>query len=484
MDWLSILSATYVVVMVILLFGLSIFVHELGHFLAARAFGMVIDVFSIGFGPALWKRTVNGIVYKIACIPIGGYVALPQLDPTGMQTLQGAPAAENADAAGTPREAASEPPPRRLPPVAPWKKMIVSLSGAAGNFLLAVALAWIVYLAERPSAPTETSALIGTVDADSPAYAAGLRPGDTILAVNGERVRTWQEFLQIAALNEQVTLRIAAADGHTTRECAVPTTTNATTFGLSMVAGLREGARCRVAVVQPGSRAAQAGLQSGDLIRTLDGQRIANTLHMIELIQGRAESEVVLGIERRGAPLELRVTPAYDAQAQRARIGIEFGADIMTPAAQLRHDATSIVRILRALLTPRQSKKAAQGLGGPVSILAVFWLHMQSGLLLALGFTRLLNVNLAILNLLPIPVLDGGHIVFALWEAVTRKPVHERVVGWLVNTCAVLLIGAMLLLTWQDLFRWIPMWRQAARTTDTATASGSLSNAVETTVAP
>jgi regulator of sigma E protease len=458
---MSILIGLYVVLVVALLFGLSIFVHEFGHYLAARLCGLVVETFSIGFGPALWKRKVNGITYKIGCIPVGWYVSLPQLDPSGMKTIQGAPESpEGSPAKSTERvpEAASLP----LPPVAPWKKIVVSLAGATGNMIFAGLLAWIVFGFRGTLPLNENSTQIGDVALTSQAYEQGLRPGDTVLSVNGSRVTTWQEILQFAALHDRVTLRVRPPDGGVERELTL-TPTPDPTFGIPILAGVEAGRVCQVHQVVEGSTADRAGIQPGDIIRTFDGSRIATGNQLIERVQSAQGREVEISLLRDRELLNLKVTPVRDETAGMIRIGIVFdqrSADLMietltlTPFAQIKYDATAIVRILKALVTPKQAGKAARGMGGFVSIFAAFWIYTQAGILIALGFTRFLNVNLAILNLLPIPVLDGGHVVFSVWEWVTGKPIHEKVIGWLVNIFASLLILAMVLLTWQDISRW------------------------------
>jgi regulator of sigma E protease len=123
------------------------------------------------------------------------------------------------------------------------------------------------------------------------------------------------------------------------------------------------------------------------------------------------------------------------------------------PWAQIKSDATEILRILKALVTPRESKQAAAALGGPVMILTFLWLSIKVSIFNAVGFLRFLNVNLAILNMLPIPVLDGGHIVFSIWEGLTRKRVPPKFVNALTNVFATLLIGAFVLITFRDVVR-------------------------------
>jgi len=459
---MSILIGLYVVLVVALLFGLSIFVHEFGHYISARLCGLVVETFSIGFGPALWKRKVNGITYKIGCIPVGGYVSLPQLDPSSMKTIQGAPeSVGDASAKGT--ESADATPVRTpLPPVAPWKKIVVSLAGATGNIIFAGLLAWIVFAFRGTLPLNENSTQIGDVATTSQAYEKGLRPGDTVLAVNGSRVTTWQEIMQFAALHDHVTLRVRPPDGGSERELTLAPVPDPT-FGIPTLAGVEAGRVCQVHQVVEGSTADRAGIQPGDIIRTFDGRRIATGNQLIERVQAAEGREVGITLLRNRELVELKVTPIRDEAVGMIRIGIVFdqrSADLMietlslTPFAQLKYDATAIVRILKALVTPKQAGKAARGMGGFVSIFAAFWIYTQAGILIALGFTRFLNVNLAILNLLPIPVLDGGHVAFSVWEWVTGRPIPEKVIGWLVNIFASLLILAMVLLTWQDISRW------------------------------
>ena len=163
---------------VLLLFGLAIFIHEFGHFLAARWMGLQVDAFAIGFGPALWKRTVNGVEYKIGCIPFGGYVALPQLDPSGMEKVQGGNGEASRD---------------DLPDIAAWRRIVVAVAGPFGNMVLAVALA--LCIAWMPG--VRTGALdtrIGLVEEGTAAWEAGLRTGDRIESVNGHKVSTWTDM--------------------------------------------------------------------------------------------------------------------------------------------------------------------------------------------------------------------------------------------------------------------------------------------------
>jgi regulator of sigma E protease len=461
-------TAVYIIVAVVFLFGISILAHELGHFLMARLWGMVVEVFSIGFGPAIWKRQRNGITYKIGAIPFGGYVALPQLDPSGMALVQGG---------GQSRD---------LPPAPPGRRIVVSLAGAAGNMALAVALAWTVYLAgpRWVSAPSAAGALVGYVETNSAAYAAGLMPGDEITAANGEKVRSWQQLIQLTALSDRLDLTVKS--GESERIVSVPVEKDR--FGIPVMAGVEAGSVCRVMLVQSGWSAERAGIRSGDIVRSFDGARVGSSHHLIDLVAGRAGQTVPVIVERGGRLMVMQVTPQADHALKRARIGIQFDSAGLefeelarrTPWQQISHDAGAIVRMLRALVTPKEAGKAAESIGGPPMILVTLWYVVKVSLLGALGFTRFLNVNLAIINLLPIPVLDGGHVLFALWEMVTRRRPNPRVLNAVVNVFATILIGLILFLCYRDMGR---LWhirkaiRAEAAETNAASNESAPSNA-------
>lgn len=437
----------YVIVAVLILFGATIFVHELGHFIAARLCGMVVEAFSIGFGPALWRRKFRGTWYKIGALPLGGYVALPQMDPSdGISP-------EKADAV-TLKDKNSAEPSAPVPPTTPPRKIIVAFAGSLGNIALAFLLAWVVYKIGKPSMPAERCAVIGFVETNSVAYAAGLRPGDEILSVNGLPVANWQEVLQENAMGDTAQMEVKTPTGN----LSVALQTERSVLGFRMVPGLREIGLCRVMAVEPDSTAARAGLRSGDLIVEFDSERILSIEHLISLVAARMDQPVAMAVERDGKPLTLEVTPQLDPQLGRARIGIRFDPMAVEydkvvhvpPMTQIRAHATGIFRVLRRLVSLHDARGTAEGLGGPLMIIYMFQDMVRKGLVVALWFTCFLNVNLAILNLLPLPILDGGHIVFALLEWVRGRPLSQRAVGWISQMFFFLFIALFVLLTWRD----------------------------------
>ncbi len=427
----TLLLHAYTLIVVLLLFGVTIFIHELGHFLVARWCGLQVDAFAIGFGPAIWKRTVNGVEYKICLLPFGGYVALPQMDP----------------AIGREGSEAKE---RNLPPVTPGKKILVGVAGVIGNMILAIIIAYIVFWGGQSYAPPEGRVVLGYVETNSAAYASGLRIGDQIESVSGKSVGNWEEFLLATALGDAPELHVLHPDG-TAIDATLPRTE---VLGTSFIPGLGPQNYVYVLRARPGSSAEAAGLQNGDRLLTFDGEELFSREHLIDLVNERPGKAVPVVIDRKGEKLTLFVTPAFDAQLGRALIGIEFNTlDVKPPWTQIKSHAMLIVRLLKALTTPREAKAAAGAVGGPVAILTMFWFYVQGSFIMALWFTCLLNVNLAVLNLLPIPVLDGGHILLSLGEMIARRPASPRVVSVVWNVSAALLLALFLFLTWRDVDR-------------------------------
>ena len=356
------LATIVAIVACILLFSFAIFIHEFGHFLAARIFGLRVDRFSIGFGPALWKKTVGGVEYRISAIPFGGYVALPQLDPEGTDALQG----------GT---AKGEP----LQPIPAWKRIIVAFAGPFGNIVFAVALA--LLLAVVPGARFGTlAAKIGYVPDKGPAAEAGMKVGDVVKSIGGRAVSTWTEM--------QTEVQIAG------------------------------GAAIEFVVERKGAK----GLET----------------HRLQITPQRDD-----------------VTGAWFIMAgsEANTNGASAWMPSRNPIEQLKWDAGQIVRVLQGLVTPRESKAVAGALGGPVMIAQVLYKQVRRNIWDAVGFLRFVDVNLAILNLLPIPVLDGGLILFALFELLLRRRPPKKLVDGLSIAFMWFFLALMVFLVFRDVSR-------------------------------
>jgi regulator of sigma E protease len=428
---------------VLLIFNLLIVVHELGHFLAARWRGLVVEKFAIWFGKPIWSKTINGVEYRLGSIPAGGFVAIPQLAP--MEAVEGE--------SQTPRE--------ELPPVKPLDKIIVAAAGPLFSFGLAFAMALIVWFVGKPQSEID-STTIGFVKEGGPAYQAGLRPGDQILTVDGKPVK---HFL---SGTDSVKWRIVRSEGKT-----IPMTVLREGQEVSIDCGwtkpetsswrrpaLREiqiGPRIvpGVGFVVRGSLADKAGFRADDLVTDLNGEPIFNLSDMGPIIDANRGKEVVFTVERGGESLQLPMAlPPPSADGMPVDFGIEWGRTTLAypnPFHQVKDAATSIFRMVGALLSPASDVKAAH-FSGPVGIMRLYYQIFESpdGWRIALAFSVLINVNLALLNLLPFPVLDGGHITLAIIEAIRRKPISVRVLEVVQTACALLLIGFMLYLTFYD----------------------------------
>ncbi len=443
-------TAIITIITVAILFGMSIFVHELGHFLVARYFGFTVDVFSIGFGPALWQKKHNGVMYKVCMIPLGGYVALPQLDPTGMSLIQG----ETEPTASTEADQPKQEPARVLPAITPWKRILVSIAGAAGNIVFAIILAVGVYIFGKPASVAEETSVVGYVDPSSMAYTNGLRCGDEILAVNDKPVKNWLEFMMISSRYTVATVTVQRASNQLT--LTIP--------GVASLGQLDNKGLCMVFNLAPGMSAEKAGLQRGDVLDEFDGQKIFSRGHLVSLIQDYKGKTVPLSFYRNGKLLTTVVTPDFDPSTERIRIGIEFNPKQVdvdfnkivhpSPWSQIYFHSTAIFQTLHALTVPGQSGNTAKQIGGPLAILMAYYYIVKLSFMMAIFFTSFLNVNLAIINLLPIPVLDGGHIFFSLWEMVFRRPLHSKIIVGLTNLFAVLLIILFIFLTGRDSYRY------------------------------
>ncbi len=444
--FLHVAQGVWAAIIVALLFSLAIFIHEFGHFLSAKLLGFQVDAFAIGFGPALWKRRIGKTDYRINAVPFGGYVALPQLDPSGMEAIQGG---EGASATA-------------LPDVPAWKRIVVSIAGPAGNVVLAIFLAWVIWLAPG-SVTGVVSTEIGEVVPETPAWVAGLRPGDVVERVGGRRVTTWSDFMVECHLSGDLergvalTLREGAAGG-TLRTVQVAVTN--LSHGVRGIEGIFWYGKCQIQEVVAGMPAQGAGLLAGDVVETFDGEAVRNSQDFVERVRAAGVRPVRLGILRKGRVEDVVVVPAL-SEAGVAMIGanVQNAADAAmwmqyrAPWRQIRSDAMQVFRVLSALVAPKakgERARVASAIGGPVLIMAHLWRIVQESLLSSMGFLRMICINLAIINLLPLPVLDGGHIVFALWEIITRRKPHPRVISVLVTGFAVLLIGLMVLLVFKD----------------------------------
>jgi len=445
---LHIARIIFILLEVLVLFNLLIVVHELGHFLAARWRGLYIEKFGVWFGRPLWKKTINGVQYSLGSIPFGGFVALPQLAP--MDIIEGKADLDRA----------------KLPRVSALDKIIVAVAGPLFSLLLALFFAGVVWVIGHPVSESDSTTIIGYVMPDSPAQKVGLQPGDKILEVDGKPVR---RFL---GMNDSVSWNVVRSEGDKIavkfqRDGALRTVWvepyKAETRGWRRKS-IRQllifpAETAIIDKVEPNTPAAAAGLRPRDIILGFNQTPIYNPIGLLEYISKHPNDQLVLHVERERARFDVPVKPTLlpTEGEMKPRIGIQWDTagkisiGHPNPIEQIYDSVTSTLKTIGAVASPKSDVKL-QHLSGPVGIGRIYYLLFQNerGWQLALWFSVILNVNLAILNMLPIPVLDGGHIVLAIIESVRRKPVNIRVLEVIQTSCAMLIIGYMLYVTFFD----------------------------------
>jgi regulator of sigma E protease len=449
--FLHALRILFILLEVILLFNLLIVVHELGHFLAARWRGLVIEKFGVWFGKPLWKKKINGVEYSLGSLPLGGFVALPQLAP--MDMIEGETETDRA----------------KLPPVSALDKIIVAIAGPLFSLILALIFAAIVWFVGHPVSEADTTTVIGYVEKNSPAEKAGLQAGDKILFVDDKRVT------RVSGMNDSITWNVIRSEGEripfVVERKGQRIKVDVTPY-IAPNSGWRRKSVRQVLIypattpmidqVQANTPAAAAELKHGDVIEGFNGQRIYSPVALGAYIEEHPKQPLTLEVRRDAKLFSVTVKPEVLPNEKTPRIGIAWdtsGRMKVThpnPVEQVYNSVTSTLDTIGAVASPKSDVKL-QHLSGPVGIFRIYYLLFENewGWQLALWFSVILNVNLAILNLLPIPVLDGGHIVLALIEAVRRKPVNIRVLEIVQTGCAVLIIGYIAYISFFDFGDWL-----------------------------
>ena len=439
-----ILKDLYIAGGVVFLFGAAIFVHEFGHFWVALKRGLKVEEFAIGFGPkiASWKR--GGVEYSLRWIPAGGFVKLPQMVTSS--ALEGGSDSQ-------------EPP---APPAPALSKILVAFAGPAMNFVFALAIAVLIYFVGLPVQVNPP--FIGYVDPASPEGKLGIQAGDRIVAIDGKTVKSWDEIVRTTILALTNVFDVAIVHQGATNVYALRAEIN-NPMGFKTL-NLDSRDHLMVGEVREGTPAAAARLKSGDEIVALAGTPISSYPELTNMVQACGGKKTPVVVKRGNQRLTLEVTPTMDASAKKYILGVMFspGRDVYeiehpTPWAQVSEVWDQVYGTVTALLHSHESGVKASDLSGPVGIASLLAVQVNTDYRLALHFLVMLNINLAILNLLPIPVLDGGHIVMSIVERIRRRPMEVRFVEYTTTVCAVLLISFMLYVTFFDVKRikWIHM---------------------------
>jgi len=462
MQFASLFSSVWAIVAIILLFGGSIFIHELGHFLAAKRRGLYIQRFSIGFGPKLFAWKKDGIEYRISMLPFGGYVALPQL--ADMRGIEGQFDVE----------------PDRLKPIGYADKMIVAVMGAVFNVFFALALALVIWKVGYPVNSIEQSTTIGYLqksfeqedgkEVESPAISAGLKLGDKILKIDGIAVENWTSVRTLLltgiareADGKAMTTFLIERDGREMTIAVHPLINKDTKF---RHVGIGPAAPVIIAELfdNPNSPALKSGLQINDQILEVNGVAI----HSREQLQsalihpniGKAINLLILREEQTITKSVDVVNAQYTKEGDTTpSIGIKSFyiknfPIFPNPIKQIGIHINTTIRTLKAL-TDTKSQVSLKHMSGPVGIGRLLYQVTEIDFRIALWFTVLININLAIFNLLPIPVLDGGHMLFATISKLKNSPLPPNFIAGTQGVFMIALFGLMIYVTGHDLSRWL-----------------------------
>jgi regulator of sigma E protease len=449
-------SVLTTVVAFVVALGILITVHEFGHFWVARRLGVKVLRFSVGFGRTLWRRRgeVDGTEYVVAAIPLGGYVRM-------LDEREGdVPEAEAHRAFNR----------QRL-----WVRAAIVAAGPAFNFAFAILAYWLVFVV----GDVGTRPLVGQVDSGSPAAGAGFQPGDLVKKVNGEETPTWEtvvyELLSAGVAQVPARIDVVGEGGFTEQRELSPDVLRRLAeerdaLGVLGIAPERPVLPAVIGEIVPGEAADRSGLRVGDRLLAVDGQAIRDWREWVEYVQARPGQRLQVDVERAGERLGLTVVPASveRAGAVTGRIGAGVALDEAAfdrYRAEVRYGPFKAFGVavgktwdlsaltLKVVWKMLVGEASVNNLSGPITIAQTAGKSASVGLVHFLKFLALVSVSLGVLNLLPIPVLDGGHLAYFAIEAVKGSPLSEetQMLGQRIGLAV--LFGLMALAIYLDLAR-------------------------------
>jgi regulator of sigma E protease len=420
--------------------GVLIFVHELGHFLAARRVGVRVLTFSLGFGPKILKFKRGDTEYCISAVPLGGYVKMAGESPEDPRS-------------GAPDEFMSK---------SKWERFQILIMGPVMNILLAVVVLAIV-LAQGAEVPAyeDKSPLVGAVERGSVAERAGFQRGDRLLTVAGDDVPTWRDVDMAIGTRANRDIPITFDRGGRTMTVTVrPTAQGKYEIGdIGVLPDVNPGVRSVVS----GDPAEQAGVRAGDVVISVDDERVILARQLSEAISRNGGKQIVLLVRRGTDEVRIPVTPVQ--RGDRGWIGVSIAEETRTfkpgPIEAIRlsveqniESSGLIFRTLGGLFTGATSVRQLQG---PVGIAQLSGESAQAGWVALLSLMAVISLNLGLLNLMPVPVLDGGHILIMALEGVARRDFSMQVKEKMLLAGFVVLMMLMVTVIYNDLTRvsWI-----------------------------
>ncbi len=425
---------TYILYFIITV-GVLVLVHEFGHFIAAKLSGMKVDTFSIGFPPRAFGKKIGETDYCVSWVPLGGYVKIAGMIDESFDT-------DFVNKPPEPREFRSKP---------MYQRIIVVSAGVIMNFLLTFLIFYGINLANGKVFHATTT--VGYVDPNSVAEKVGFKDGDKLVSVNGKAVNNWEDVQTDLYLEDVASTLSVQVDrsGHAVT-VAIPKGAVKPEDQLGIYPNHTQAV---IGAVTSGMPAAKAGIQSGDVVKSIDGQKIVMNSQVVALVKAGKGKPTQFIVGRGGVEKEISVTPNADG-----KIGIEIGTQYTGPVQRFSYNVLSAVPAgfdqtvgATALLIESISRMVTgqvsftKSIGGPIKIAQLATQSAEMGLVSFLGFMALLSISLAVLNILPIPALDGGHLAFLIYESIFRKevPVKVKLLAQQVGFALILLFMAFVI---------------------------------------
>ncbi len=416
----------------LIVIGVLVFVHEFGHFLMAKWAGVRVEKFSLGMGPKIVGYKKGDTEYVLSALPLGGYVKMAGENPDEEPT-------------GAPDEFQSK---------SVWQRITIAATGPLTNIVLAFLIMPLVFMVGTYA---EGPAKVGYVESGSPAEHAGFMTGDVIIEINGRSISDWTKALSLIAVNPDTDLRVTI-DRNGEKKILTLRPAAATELKIGM-SGLVPDIPAEIGKLKPGFPAEKAGLKVNDKILAVDGKTIYHWNQFSTLVKESNGKTLTLTLEREGKRITVSLTPILDGG--RYVIGVEpimhlvFKKYGFFESIRLGFDKTlesiDLTFItLKKLVTFSLSIKT---LGGPVMIAEMSGQAAAAGLSAFLSLLAMISISLGILNLLPIPVLDGGLILFLVIEAIRRKPVSRKVMEVAQSVGAAVLITLIVVVSYNDIMR-------------------------------
>jgi regulator of sigma E protease len=392
----------------IIVFGILVFVHEFGHFFMAKLVGINVETFSFGYGKRLFGFKAKGTDYRVSLIPMGGYVKF-----AGEEALEGLKASE------------VEPRPGDFLAAPRWKRFLVILCGPVMNLILALVLLAVINMVgvNVPEYQNQVP-VIGWIEPDSPAERAALLEGDEILSINGKPTETWNDVELAVGTRPEKTISLEIRRGE--EVFATDLTTESITRYEMGWAGFYGQILVEVVMVFPNQPADEAGFQSQDIVLEIDGKRVYYW-QFVEALENNPDKELDVLVNRNGELLHLYVTPKKEGNV--GKIGIShqpksvlekygFFTAFKESFRQNKELLFAVVDFIKNLTTGEASTRQ---LGGPIEIANVSYIAFQMGLLAMMNWIAFISLQLGIINLVPVPVFDGGQILVLGLEGAARR---------------------------------------------------------------